>query len=101
MQRVFSVGDEIEVNGFQSDRRLCFYVAIIQRLFQTAAIVMFKDLKTEDEQTLIDRVRIEFLRPKPAVFVYEYKGGDAVEIWENNRWYKGKYRKGCEGKLVQ
>ncbi|KAL4573136.1 hypothetical protein LXL04_019933 [Taraxacum kok-saghyz] len=83
--------EEVEVNRFRRDRRLCFYIGTINCLFQTVADVLFTDLKAEDGQPLLDRVCLEFLRPKPAVFVYDYKCGDAVEIWENDRWYKGKF----------
>ncbi|KAL4568958.1 hypothetical protein LXL04_024582 [Taraxacum kok-saghyz] len=34
---------------------------------------------------------MEVLRPKPPVFVYEYKSGDAVEVWMDNRWRKGRF----------
>ena len=47
VQRVFHVGDEVEINGFPTDRRLCFYVGTIDRLFQTDADILFRDLKED------------------------------------------------------
>ncbi|KAL4574895.1 hypothetical protein LXL04_021735 [Taraxacum kok-saghyz] len=91
LEGIFRVGDEVEINGFRSDRRLCFYVGTINFLFQTYADVLFRDLEADDGKALLDRVRIEFLHPKPGVFVYDYKCGDAVEIWEKDRWCKGKF----------
>ncbi|KAL4590647.1 hypothetical protein LXL04_003586 [Taraxacum kok-saghyz] len=34
---------------------------------------------------------MDVLRPKPPVFIYEYKSGDAVEVWMDNRWRKGRF----------
>ena len=55
------------------------------------ANVRFRDLKDRDGEPLVRAVRMEVLRPKPPVFVYEYKFGDAVEFWEDNRWRKGRF----------
>ena len=79
------------MNGFEEDARLCFYVGNVSRLYTFTANIKFRDLKDEHGQPLIRGVRVEMLRPKPLVFVYDYKSGDAVEIWEDDRWYKGMF----------
>ncbi|KAL4565721.1 hypothetical protein LXL04_029824 [Taraxacum kok-saghyz] len=83
---VFKVGAEIEVNGYEGDNNLCFYVAAVSRLYQRSADIIFRYLKTGNGEPLLDRVPLQLLRPKPGVFTYDYKCGDAVEIWENERW---------------
>ncbi|KAL4558008.1 hypothetical protein LXL04_036204 [Taraxacum kok-saghyz] len=86
---IFTIGEEVEVNGFDGDQDLCFYVGSIIRLYRLTADVRFRDLKTRNGESLEGAIRIEVLRPKPPVFVYEYKSGDAVEVWMENRWCKG------------
>ncbi|KAL4583710.1 hypothetical protein LXL04_008293 [Taraxacum kok-saghyz] len=88
---IFSVGEEVEVNGFDGDKDLCFYVATIIRLYRLTADVRFRDLKSRNGESLEGAIRMEVLRPKPPVFVYEYKSGDAVEGWMDNKWCKGRF----------
>ncbi|KAL4573710.1 hypothetical protein LXL04_020525 [Taraxacum kok-saghyz] len=88
---IFSVGEEVEVNGLDGDEDLCFYVATIIRLYRLTADVRFRDLKSRNGESLEGAIRMEVLRPKPPVFVYEYKSGDAVEVWMDNRWCKGRF----------
>ncbi|KAL4578906.1 hypothetical protein LXL04_015037 [Taraxacum kok-saghyz] len=86
---IFTVGEEIEINGLDGDEDLCFYIGTIIRLYRLTADVRFRDLKDRNGESLEGAIRMEVLRPKPPVFVYEYKSGDAVEVWMDNRWRKG------------
>ncbi|KAL4580847.1 hypothetical protein LXL04_017052 [Taraxacum kok-saghyz] len=88
---IFTIGEDVEVNGFDGDQDLCFYVGTIIRLYRLTADVRFRDLKTRNGESLEGAIRMEVLRPKPPVFVYEYKSGDAVEVWMENRWRKGRF----------
>ncbi|KAL4583822.1 hypothetical protein LXL04_008406 [Taraxacum kok-saghyz] len=87
---IFTVGEEVEINGLDGDEDLCFYIGTIIRLYRLTADVRFRDLKDRNGESLEGAIRMEVLRPKPPVFVYEYKSGDAVEVWMDNRWRKGR-----------
>ncbi|KAL4554032.1 hypothetical protein LXL04_039858 [Taraxacum kok-saghyz] len=89
--QTYLTGEEVEVNGFDGDEDLCFYVATIIRLYRLTADVRFRDLKSRNGESLEGAIRMEVLRPKPPVFVYEYKSGDAVEVWIDNRWCNGRF----------
>ena len=90
-QDVFSVGEDIEVNGFRGDDKLCFYAGTVRCMHRRLATIEFKDLKRPTGQPLVRKLPFTMLRPKPPGFTYDFKCGDGIEIWENSRWYKGKF----------
>ncbi|KAL4590621.1 hypothetical protein LXL04_003558 [Taraxacum kok-saghyz] len=88
MQVIFDVGDEVEVNGKPEERRLYFYVAIVERLNRLRVVVRYRDLKLESGESLTEEVGVEYLRLKPVNVRYHFRWGDVVDVWVVNRWWK-------------
>ena len=84
--------DAVEVNGRAEDNQLCFYAATILSLSETEAEVRYGDLKTEDNRPVIENVGLQYLRPKPVHFSFDYKMGDAVNVWVKDRWWLGRFK---------
>ncbi|KAL4567433.1 hypothetical protein LXL04_023017 [Taraxacum kok-saghyz] len=85
------VNDPVEVYGREEDRCLCFYEATIVSLFETDAEVRFADLKTEDNKPIIEKIGLQYLRPRPVNFSFDFKCGDAINVWIKDRWWLGKF----------
>ncbi|KAL4582646.1 hypothetical protein LXL04_007203 [Taraxacum kok-saghyz] len=85
------VNDPVEVYGREEDRCLCFYAATIVSLFETDAEVRFADLKTEDNKPIIEKVGLQYLRPRPVNFSLDFKCGDVINVWIKDRWWLGKF----------
>ncbi|KAL4554751.1 hypothetical protein LXL04_037354 [Taraxacum kok-saghyz] len=87
--RLFEVDDAVEINGRAEDNQLCFYAATILSLSETEAEVRYGDLKTQDNRPVIENVGLQYLRPKPVNFSFDYKTGDAVNVWVKDRLWLG------------
>ncbi|KAL4585318.1 hypothetical protein LXL04_009936 [Taraxacum kok-saghyz] len=85
------VDDAVEVYGREEDRCLCFYAATIVSLFETDAEVRFVDLKTEDNKPIVEKIGLEYIRPRPVNFSFDFKCGDAINVWIKDRWWLGKF----------
>ena len=91
MQKLFQVNDPVEVYGREEDRCLCFYAATIVSLFETEAQVRFADLKTEDNKPIVENIGLQYLRPRPVNFSFDFKCGDAVNVWIRDCWWLGRF----------
>ncbi|KAL4583391.1 hypothetical protein LXL04_007962 [Taraxacum kok-saghyz] len=91
LRRPGIVNDPVEVYGREEDRCLCFYAATIVSLFETDAEVRFADLKTEDNKPIIEKVGLQYLRPRPVNFSLDFKCGDAINVWIKDRWWLAKF----------
>ncbi|KAL4590789.1 hypothetical protein LXL04_003732 [Taraxacum kok-saghyz] len=88
---ILPVDDAVEVYGREEDRCLCFYAATIVSLFETDAEVRFADLKTEDNKPIVEKIGLEYIRPRPVNFSFDFKCGDAINVWIKDRWWLGKF----------
>ncbi|KAL4574359.1 hypothetical protein LXL04_021188 [Taraxacum kok-saghyz] len=85
------VDDAVEVYGREEDRCLCFYAATIVSLFETDVEVRFADLKTEGNKPIVEKIGLEYIRPRPVNVSFDFKCGDAINVWIKDRWWLGKF----------
>ena len=88
---LFEVGDEIEVNGKPEDNRLYYYGGTIQKLFDREAEIKFAELNSENGETLVEKVSLEYLRPKSVCFQFDFKWSDAVDVWVKDQWIRSRF----------
>ncbi|KAL4578596.1 hypothetical protein LXL04_014721 [Taraxacum kok-saghyz] len=53
--------------------------------------VEYEDLKANDGTKLIEKVGVQFLRPKPINISFDFKWADGVDVWVQDRWWKGQF----------
>ncbi|KAL4573299.1 hypothetical protein LXL04_020099 [Taraxacum kok-saghyz] len=66
-------------------------LATIVSLFETDAEVRFADLKTEGNEPIVEKIGLEYIRPRLVNFSFDFKCGDAINVWIKDRWWLGKF----------
>ncbi|KAL4575883.1 hypothetical protein LXL04_011970 [Taraxacum kok-saghyz] len=95
---IFTIGEEVEVNEFDGDQDLCFYVGTIIRLYRLTVDVRFRDLKTRNGESLEGAIRMEsenelgeegvFYRGRDVRPSQDWRVKDGVGVWKHKRLLK-------------
>lgn len=90
----FRVGERVEVIGSGTGFENSYYAARIIQWARHHVRVRYETLTDDNgEGPLEENVRINSVRPYPANIVAYYSPGDSVDVWHNEGWWRGKYRR--------
>lgn len=90
----YHIGERIEVLGTEQGFENSYYAATIISRSLNYLGVRYETLSDgENEMPLEEFVSANNVRPYPADLDVEFHRGDIVDVWHNDGWWVGRYRR--------
>ena len=83
----------MEILGFEPGLENSYYGAEFRDQTNNRVGVVYETLHDDDEEPLYEQAPYRNVRPYPARIEAQLSPGDEVDVWFNDGWWQGRYRR--------